>query len=146
MSTPSFIARVIDNNTLEGIYCHWDGNVNGVGKLLYEYYYDEQKVHDLMKLGNISFLEKELNPTSPAHSFDTPEKGVVVAYRRDRKEKRQEAVIISRKDSIIKSCPYPSIAWFYLFDEDKEWKVRSSNSTSWTYLEDAIWESGFTHF
>lgn len=80
MSTKSIIS-----NEKGSIYCHWDGYPTGVGKMLLEHYQDADKVNRLIALGNISYLEKEVE-TEKEHSFDCPAKGVTVAYHRDRGE------------------------------------------------------------
>ncbi len=54
-------------------------------------------VEALIGLGDISSLDKKLVPTTKTHSFDTPEKGMTVAYARDRGEELQN-VQTTRKD------------------------------------------------
>jgi len=82
------------NNTAEIIYCHFDGYLSGVGKTLLENYTDLDKIKELMSLGSISSLGKELNG-SISHSHSNPDKDVTVAYMRDRGEKNQEASVVN---------------------------------------------------
>ena len=72
MATRSTINILNDDGSVEGIYCHWDGHPNSVGKILMEDYDDEEKIRDLLKLGAISFL----GPTTETGDTD--------AYHRDR--------------------------------------------------------------
>lgn len=76
-----------DTDKFNTIYCHWDGYQNGVGRMLQEHYTDYSKVMKLISLGNISFLEKNIEPNDPKkHSYITPEDGCTVFYSRDRGE------------------------------------------------------------
>ena len=65
------------------IYCHSDGYILGVGRILQRHYNTPDRVEALFRLGNLSELGPELGEQ---HSFDTyprPE-GVCTAYFRDR--------------------------------------------------------------
>lgn len=86
MSTRSTIAIVRKDGTRTAIYCHWDGYIEGVGTTLQLAYNTAEKVEELLKLGNLSQLEYHLEPTDETHSFDTPQKGICIAYHRDRGE------------------------------------------------------------
>lgn len=86
MSTRSTIAIRNLDGTMQKIYCHWDGYIEGNGVLLQRYYNTPEKIRELLALGNISSLNKKVNPTTDTHSFDHPEADVVVAYHRDRGE------------------------------------------------------------
>lgn len=72
MSTRSRIAIENQDETIISIYCHFDGYINGVGKLLKEYYTTQAKVEALIELGDISALG--MTPSS------------TIAYHRDRGE------------------------------------------------------------
>jgi hypothetical protein len=90
MSTNSSIWIQNADGTFEGVYCHWDGYVDGVGATLAHHYTDERKVRNLISLGSISSLEKYTGHgfigSLEDHSFDKPMKDVTVAYHRDRGE------------------------------------------------------------
>lgn len=70
MATRSRIGIENEDGTIRSIYCHWDGNLNG--EILKNHYTDRNKINELLDLGDISMLGKELNE--------------VVAYSRDRGE------------------------------------------------------------
>ena len=86
MSTRSTIAIRNLDGSMQKIYCHWDGYIEHNGVLLQKYYNTPDKIRELLALGNISSLNKNVNPTTDTHSFDHPEADVVVAYHRDRGE------------------------------------------------------------
>jgi hypothetical protein len=86
MSTNSRIAILNENNSVESVYCHWDGYLSNNGNILFNHYKDEAKVRELIALGQISSLEKNVKPIGSSHSFENKETGCTVAYHRDRGE------------------------------------------------------------
>lgn len=86
MSTRSHIGIRNEDGSLDVIYCHHDGYLSYNGNILFHHYQDPEKVRELVSLGDISSLDINVKPTDSAHSFETPQKNVVVAYGRDRHE------------------------------------------------------------
>jgi len=90
MSTRSLIGIQRPDGTITGVYCHFDGYPDTVGKILREHYSDPAKVEQLVALGSLSSLGPRLAPKpDEAHSFGRPAKDVTVAYHRDRGEPKQ---------------------------------------------------------
>lgn len=85
MATRSRIGIELEDGTVKSVYCHWDGCLSNNGKILLECY-DRDKTLDLVKLGDLSSLGDQVDPTGP-HSFASPQSGVTVAYHRDRGER-----------------------------------------------------------
>ena len=128
MATRSRIAiettGVAGTKVIKSIYCHFDGYASGVGKTLMDNYQDREKVEALISLGDISFLEEEITPTGP-HSFDYPQKGVTVAYHRDRGEKLKSP----RINSSVREFFLSDIEEYgYLFTEEGEWLFKSTHA------------------
>ena len=86
MSTRSHIGIQNEDGSLDVIYCHWDGYPAHNGAILLHHYQDQEKIRELIALGDISSLAKAVKPTSKEHNFESPQEGVVVAYGRDRHE------------------------------------------------------------
>ncbi len=84
MATRSNIAIVNQDGSITGIYCHWDGYPEYVGKMLLNHYNNVGIVNELMDLGDLSQLCEKLYSDNNSHTFDKPQKGVCVAYGRDR--------------------------------------------------------------
>lgn len=81
------IGLLNEDKSVSSIYCHWDGYISGVGKLLKTYYTDLSNIEKLIKLGDISSLRKYTEPRKDEeHSFLHPQEDVTVAYYRDRKD------------------------------------------------------------
>ena len=112
------------NKVIKSIYCHFDGYFAGVGKTLMDNYQDREKVEALISLGDISFLREEIIPTGP-HSFNYPQKGVTVAYHRDRGEKFKSPRINSSVSEFFLSDIED---YGYLFTEEGEWLFKSSTT------------------
>lgn len=113
----------LEDGTIQAIYCHNDGYPGGVGAVLGGWYTDLEKVKDLIALGSLSCLEKELAPApGTSHTFDKPQKNVTIAYHRDRNEDLDPGKTYSR----IEEYEADGKNWFgaeylYLF-EDGIWK------------------------
>ena len=116
MGTRSYIIAKKDGR-YEGVYCHWDGYIEGNGWTLNEHYRDESKVFDLINHGDMSHLEEEV--------------GQCVFYNdEDAGRLHWESVEDIPLDDFM-------IEYFYLF-EDGNWKVTNYNGKRWYPLEDAI--------
>lgn len=112
MSTISRIAMKQDDGTYKSIYCHSDGYLEHNGAILYTYYIDKSKVEDLIKLGDISKLGKEVSPdSSKPHNFKERQDDVTVAYHRDRGEKFHSKDFLTREELIKRN---------YIFNPLKE--------------------------
>lgn len=87
MSTRSRIAIENQDGTVRSIYCHFDGYPEHNGAVLFENYKTQGKVESLVSLGAISFLQEEIEiPEGVTHNFSNQQKGITVAYHRDRGE------------------------------------------------------------
>lgn len=83
MATRSTIARKV-GDTIQSIYCHWDGYPSGVGATLAEHYTTPEKIDALMELGDLSVLGAEIGIKK---NFDNDTlDGECLAYGRDRGE------------------------------------------------------------
>jgi len=112
MSTRSFISKVLPDDSIVGVYCHFDGYPDGVGKILSEYYTDSQKVDELIALGSLSELDTTIEGT--------------VAYHRDRGESLDPPIEYPSSETAIRNARRElGVEWVYIFD-DKGWRVSAS--------------------
>jgi hypothetical protein len=113
MSTRSRITQALPNGTFKSIYCHFDGYLSGVGKILLEDYNTEEKLAALLDLGDISSID--------------PRFAKVEAYGRDRGEKGTEALIVPDMSQIDRqSYNYlftPEGEWMYMKAGERDWKI-----------------------
>ena len=112
MATRSRIGIQDENGTIRSIYCHWDGNPDGVGATLEEHYSNRQKLNMLINLGDISILGENI-ATMDEHSFNNPKEGVTVAYHRDRGEELSPARV---DDSLDVFSNYEDYGYVYTLE------------------------------
>lgn len=87
MGTRSRIAIANADGTFTSIYCHWDGYPSGVGTTLRDHYKTEEKVKQLIALGDMSSLGKNIGTK---HNFDAGQTDSCNVYGRDRGEPETE--------------------------------------------------------
>jgi hypothetical protein len=121
MSTRCLIAKDYGNK-FKAIYCHWDGYPSYTGIMLYEYYKDDSVIDELLALGDISYLAKNIKPKpNEIHSFENPVKDVVVAYHRD----RGEDICIREFENLTQLFDNAHDSWceFLYLWRNQEWEV-----------------------
>ncbi len=129
MGTRSRIAIKNTDGSIKSIYCHWDGYLCGVGKTLLENYKDENKIKELIALGDISSLSENINPPEGiTHTFNYPCDGVVVAYHRDRGWNFHDRTCVDEND-LMNYFNDSDEEFLYLF-KDGKWFV------AWNYGDD----------
>jgi hypothetical protein len=147
MSTSSRIGILQLDGTIKSIYCHWDGYLDGVGKMLYEHYQDYDKIQSLIRLGNVSGIRENIAPINGTkHSFEHPQEGVVIAYMRDRGTTNDEAKISSTIFNFMLLCKNDGVNYVYLYlAETKTWKCASYEMImrmSYEELQETLEEQG----
>ena len=63
MATRSTISLLTNVGTIVTVYCHWDGYLEHNGKILHDHYTTMANVQDLLSLGAISALDKDIIDT-----------------------------------------------------------------------------------
>jgi len=101
------------------IYCHSDGYPSHNGRILLENYTNEEKIWELIQLGDISLLGGEIGEK---HDFNNYPDNVVTAYHRDRGDDIDETKHNSfdTKEDALETCDND---YTYLF-EDGKWFFR----------------------
>lgn len=127
MSTRSIIAARENSGNIRAIYCHYDGYPEGVGEKLAEHYTESVKIEQLLNLGNISSLAKEIGE---AHDFnksqDFPD--WCNAYGRDRGETEQEAKSFEFISELLEFAGENCAEYVYFYN-GKEWKYLETEPT-----------------
>ena len=125
MSTNATIAINRKDGTRTAIYLHWDGYIEGAGTTLQLAFNTADKVEELLKLGDLSVLHYDLEPTEE-HGFGHPQRGVCVAYHRDGGEQFRQSDGINEFNYTFDEA---EACWFVDYD------VCSSGSRAMTILE-----------
>jgi hypothetical protein len=125
MSTRSNISIKRKDGTYDKIYCHSDGYLEYNGRILDMFYKDEEKINNLINLGDISLLGFRVNPDPTIiHSFEYDERqeGVTVAYGRDRNESNVDKKTYQNEKAFLDSFKDTWCEYVYLYDEEnKKW-------------------------
>lgn len=132
MSTRCMIGRANADGTITGIYCHYDGYLERVGRILAKHYTDAAKVDALMALGDISSLGAEIGEK---HDFRARPDGQCNAYGRD----RDEADVSARTFATMREFA-DDYSYAYLFT-DGAWTVFAHYTDPplvWAPLADAV--------
>jgi len=132
MATRSLIGKLNSDNTVNYIYCHWDGYVDHNGAILQEHYNTPEKVDTLLALGDLSSLG---NKIGEKHDFDSKLNGDwCTAYGRDRGETGVSVKTTTRRLYPKNTNPY--VDFVYLYTEDGVWEVNSGDG--WKLVEDLL--------
>ena len=128
MATRSRIGVMLDDGSIKQVYCHFDGYVEGVGLTLIENYDTEDKVKELINLGDMSSLGHKISTDEP-HSFDNPAQGVTVFYGRDRGESGTQPYILSMDEWLgeFSTCE----DYLYLFTGGQWWVYDRYEKDGW---------------
>lgn len=102
-----------EDGVIRYIYNHFDGYPRHLGIILSEYYNTEEKVRELIELGDVSCVYKRVKPNKgEKHSFEHPVRDVTVAYCRDRGEEKRIRETLSMAE-------FRKTEFNYLFDPKK---------------------------
>jgi len=126
MATRSRIAIEKQDGTVDSIYCHFDGYVDGVGKILFNHY-DKEKLEKLIELGDISVLHESTEDT--------------VAYHRDRGEDLHTTSYLS-VEGLFELGFGSSVEYVYCLTKDGIWLVNKHGSSTVEYLKEELEEEG----
>lgn len=126
MSTRSLIG-LKENGKFRYIYCHFDGYPEGVGKTLKAYYQDIHKIKQLLKLGDLSILGKDIGEKQDFNDKSTKNDDWCLAYGRDRQEAQKDVKAkFTRKHPLILFKNNSWIAYIYVF-ENGSWSYYHSS-------------------
>ena len=133
MATRSRIGLMLEDGTIKHSYCHWDGYPDGVGRTLVEHFNNVEKIKELLSYGDMSYLTSIIHPEGE-HSFNNPEKGVILFYMRDRGETGVESVTTSMDEYL--SIKYSScIDYLYVFSGGQWWVYNNLKKNKWKLVK-----------
>jgi hypothetical protein len=132
MATRGNIGIVNEDGSITAIYVHFDSYPEYVGKILLNHYTDVDWIHMLMDLGDLSVLGEKLYSTE-SHTFDNLQKGVCVAYGRDRGEQNVDSVKYKDLGQYEDMAADTLAEYQYLF-EDSKWMYRCTYKGGWNEL------------
>lgn len=155
MSTRSHIGIMNHDGTVTYIYCHFDGYPEHNGQILLYFYNTEERVRELMELGNLSILDRNAFPDPRRiHKFghwtdingdfhEWRQEGVCLFYGRDGGMDGWEAVKACNVRRYFNNPEAPTIDYFYLFHPDtREWECKPRGKDSFILNAENTAEKG----
>ena len=133
MGTPSSITTKCNDGKFRSTYCQYDGYPSYNGKILFEHFQDQQKIEDMMALGDMSSLGASIE-CPDGHSYDTPVEGHTLFYGRDRRGEQSSVDCLVCK-SEEKCLEKNDQAYNYFWDGEK-WFVDGNLLTEKIIAED----------
>ena len=127
MATRSLIC-LKKEDCYEIVYCHWDGYPVHNGLILERHYKNPNKIQELIDLGDMSSLGKEIGEK---HDFENPTIGWTVFYGRDRGEENINARIVFSFEDLKEIANNCAAEFVYIFENGK-WKCYDSD---WNEVE-----------
>jgi hypothetical protein len=130
----------MDGKVCTSIYVHWDGYLEHNGKLLAEHYTDPAKVQELIALGDLSSLGREIGQKHPFDNFNLVGDDLALsqraqtedwttAYNRDRGETGTEAIKAYTFAEFLHQVNNCGAEYYYIF-ENGSWYAGSVYSSS----------------
>ena len=135
MGTRSRIGYELPDHSVVSVYCHWDGYVEGNGRILVEYYQNREDVQDLIDGGGISSLRTRgtWDHSSPLRDEDgeyISDAAGYLKYENDRDpqplyytERGEELDIAHTSFDEFVSGNLGGEEYAYLFDLNGNWKA-----------------------
>lgn len=123
----------LKDNSIKGVYCHFDGYPEGVGKTLMKYYSKPPKLKELIELGPISALGYNTKYS------DNSEQGTK-DYHRWRNEEKVWSYFSSKDDYLHQTIHHLLEEYSYLLTLNGQWLVSSPDNAlySWINLNELI--------
>lgn len=115
MSTRSVIGIIRKDGSVECINCYRDGYLHGVGKVLLNHYTDQDKIEQLLELGDLYALKENTD-----HAIINPDKYTTIAYVRDGGEKNTQSRVFDSIQEFQYEFNNSWCEYAYLFDESKQ--------------------------
>jgi hypothetical protein len=122
MATRSAIGFIEYDGSVTGIYCHSDGYISHVGRILKEHYNTIEKVEDLLDLGDLSTLGPSIG-----EKVDAPDASKqCIAFGRDKGVPETTAISFSNKQEFFDNYSNSGCEYMYLFD-GYDWFLLNDN-------------------
>ena len=135
MSTRSAIG-IMHGDNIKAIYCHSDGYLSYVGRVLLKHYDQSSKVNHLIAMGDLIMLGKEIGEKIDFDDCMSYTEDRVATqcrfYKRDRNEKNVDFSVFHNDQELFDGV---DAEYFYIM-KDGVWFV--SEGAEWTLLTEAI--------
>jgi len=127
------------DNSLKAIFLHYDGYPASAGKTLFDYFNEENRIRDLIALGDLEALYPRLIPDpSEPHTYLCPQPLVTVARKRDIPNTHIETGAVAYADRKAYEELGTSLGEEYLYLFDGIWYVYAVEKKKWHTLHKVL--------
>ena len=135
MATRATIAKLDDKGVL-AIYSHSDNYLEHAGRILAEHYRDESKVDELLALGDLSAIDKNIGNKIEFGNYKLrAENEQCVFYCRDRGEKYAHFDLLDSEIDLIKFAKRSCDAEYVYMFAFGYWYVYSIEDNTYEFVE-----------
>jgi hypothetical protein len=119
----SRIGIMNENGTILSVYCEYGGDIENVGKTLYEYYNTREAVSDLIKRGSIVELKKYVD--KGIFDKDESKEDTTIFIIRDLNYSPRLFTYVNNRNikGFVKTAQDIGAEYAYLFTKDDKWVV-----------------------
>ena len=137
MATRAVIGKLqTDGSGIKAIYLHSDGYLEHAGRILDEHYRDESKVDELIALGDLSAIDKNIGNKIEFGNYKLrAENKQCVAYCRDRGEKYAHFDLLDSELDLIKFAKRSCDAEYVYMFAFGYWYVYSVEDNTYEFVE-----------
>ena len=141
MATRAVIGKLqTDGSGIKAIYLHSDGYLEHAGRILDEHYRDESKVDELIALGDLSAIDKNIGNKIEFGNYKLrAENKQCVAYCRDRGEKYAHFDLLDSEIDLIKFAKRSCDAEYVYMFAFGYWYVYDFENKSFVELEEELY-------
>lgn len=133
MGTRSRIGMLKKDGSVESIYCHYDGYLEGVGRILADHYRTEEKVVELLNLGNISCL----GTTTQYKDYDKLSYSEYTSLPIEERQRYTKDYYRWRKEPIKKKISYNEKEYKYELGKMGEEYLYLYKEGKWYYIKNS---------
>ena len=115
MATRAIIAK-LDDKGVQAIYSHSDNYLEHTGKILDQHYANEDKVDELLSLGDVSIVDENIGVKIDFNDYKLRAKNKQCKfYMRDRGEKYKQAEQLKDETKLIEFSNNCDVDFIYMF-------------------------------
>jgi len=136
MSTRSVIGIINDDNSVNSVYCHYDGYPTYTGYFLKKFFDTTEKVNNLISSGDISQLASKSNWENVQYPMINKKQVLKTLYYID----RPKSEFINERWENIKPQKHKGVLEFFQRDCCDEFKYLFLPSGNWNYNNKGVWK------
>ena len=136
MSTRSVIGIINNDNSVNSIYCHYDGYPTYTGYFLKRFFDTTEKVNSLISGGDISQLASKSDWENTKYPMINNKQVLKTLYYID----RPKSEVSFEKWKYVKPQKHKDLLEFFQRNDGDEYKYLFLPSGNWNYKQNGVWK------